>query len=251
MTASLITVQNCPRDKGAILATSRAIRYRLALTLGIFKFEDGSPDPELEKAFTTAADDFQAEALLSALMAADQAAGVPAHGSQPPPPQAAAVRQPATVTAAPGVLKPTVMKTEPTLARQPSTAGDPANKGATNKAAAAVAGPAGESQMLAVIGKVWDTMQGVGKNVDTLTSLNNEHAESFVQIVGQLANVSAKLVDLKAELDSSKKVQGLLLGLIVEMAGAQLGLDRGSMVKIAAVAAQEALELTPGDAAGK
>lgn len=250
MTASLITVQNAPRDYATIFGYGRAIKYRLALSMNLISGDD----PEKEKAFTAASQEEQTQALLAGLQSIDAQQGHVSPSSPPPAATPAVTRTPATSakTAAPGVLVPTPMaaaKPEASLARTPSTGGDPANKG--TKPVTAPAG-ADSAQMLAVIGKVWDTMQAVGKSVEASKTLQNELAESFVQVVTQNTTLQDELSQCRADLASLKSIVDLTLGLVVEMAQGQMGLDRGSMVKMAAIAAEEALELIPkGTVEGK
>lgn len=244
MTAALVTLQNAPRDLQQIMAMSRAIRFRLALNMKLFETAEGSDSTEVEKAFTTSGTDVQSEAILKALLKYDQDSGVAAPSQHPP------AITPKPIAASPGVLKPTALipSKEAALSRAPQTSGDPANKGSatTAPAASTPTGDVSSAQMLAVIGKVWDTMGVVAKDVENLKTLQNERAEDLVSVISQLAHANAKLIDVQSSLEASKKVQDLLLGLVVEMAQAQMGLDRGSMVKLAAIAAEEALELITG-----
>lgn len=95
MSANLITPENCPRDLGGLVALTRIVRYRLALSLSLFP--DGSAQ---EQAFISADDTTQSQALLTALQARD-AGELPGNGHQMPAPYVPQVIVPSAVIQTP------------------------------------------------------------------------------------------------------------------------------------------------------
>lgn len=98
MTASIISIDNAPRDLAKLTEFTRAVRYRLALNLGICN--NGTPE---EQAFLAAEPAVQAQTILDALALRDAQGGAP---QQPQAIQTGMVGLPVAVTPQPVVAQP-------------------------------------------------------------------------------------------------------------------------------------------------
>lgn len=240
MAASMVSPDNAPRSIEGLKGLSRAVRYRLALNMGIVGSQPESPDT---KAFLGSDVQIQAQTLLDALNAKDSGNGMqmqetPAMAPAPPPMQQVhpAPMQPAQMPPMqpmqpmqPGQQEPQVQTQQPAPAatRQPATQADPSNAGAQT-------GPA-------LSANIMSKMDGIELKINSI-------AAELEGVPGM-----GEIEELKDFILGTLRVNRLTLMLLLELAENTLGMDKETIIAMiaAATASGEVEELLTKTYPGK
>jgi len=217
MTTTMTTPDNAPRDLAGLMALSRAIRFRLAINMGIVVAGTNEAN-----AFVSSTPEVQSKTLLDALLVRDGAGGQPQQQQLPPQQQMPAPMQPTGSVMPQQMMPPQMggagMAPPPQMApaaapasRQPSTQADPANAGG-----AAGAAPAANAAVIKAVQELKAELKGIKAELETCAGAGD--LEELSEVVKGLTRVTR-----------------MILVLQLELAEASLGMDKPTLMGMVAV----------------
>ena len=249
MTITMVTPENAPRDYAALLGLSRAVRYRLILTMGV------QPHSEEESAFMKAAPDVQSQTVLAMLQRRDAETGQPPMtslvmgqptGAAPQPMQMAPQQmapqpmqqqpqyQPQPQPTLGGVQMAPPMQTQPVqMAPQPMQLVPQRQPQPATIAMGGTPAPMQQRQP--------QTPADPGNNgnavLSTLTRMH-QALEAVNKALGDRAS-SAEVEDLRNLIVGLGRTQSLMFILLLELGEKTLEMDKGTLCRMVAAASDQ------------
>ena len=251
MTMTTVTPDNAPRDATQLMLLPRAIRYRLALVLGLVQ-----PNSPEEQAFMVATTETHAQVLLAGLLQRDANQAltpapqmVPNPGPQQMPPQQ--MQQPQQMMPQQMMMRPPQMMPapqtmpQPVFAQpmqqqpmpmmqpapmQPAPMQQPQRQPQATSPAPQAPGPQRQPQ-------TGGADAGSGAMVTTLTRMH-QALEAVNKELGNRAS-SAEVEDLRNMIVGLGRTQSLMLILLLELGEKSLELDKATLCRMIAAASDQ------------